>query len=336
MILREPRSYKYVAVTLKGKGKVEWTEEVTRTVREGEETKFVTETVEYDEKEKYEEVSVVVWGDKKASHETSIGPGSFDFPFQFTIPPHCPPTFETDIGKIKYRLIAEASREGKDDKVKTTLVMGSLIDLNAKPDLSLPVEKSTVKEITTCCCFSAGEMEINFNMPRTGFCIVKDHIPITVECKNGSSKVITLRVELVQKIAYRADAKHKSDYKTVGNFTHEIQPSETDTKSFELALPASVVLGFSGKLINVSHSIKLWLDHSWNLGGVFSDPPISVPVVIGNVLINEAVAQGSTPAEGAAYPPVQSSGDPGYPPQVVGPPEQGLYPPIPTGAEVPS
>ena len=62
--------------------------------------------------------------------------------------------------------------------------MGSLIDLNAQPDLSLPVEKSTVKEITTCCCFSAGETEINFKMPHTGFCVVKDHIPVTIECKN--------------------------------------------------------------------------------------------------------------------------------------------------------
>ena len=326
MILSESRSYKYIVVTLKGKGKVEWTEEVTRTVREGDETKFVTETVEYDEKEKYVDESVVVWGNKDAHHETSIGPGTFDFPFQLTSPSHCPPTFETNAGKIKYKLVAVASREGKDDKIKTPLVMGSLIDLNAKPDLALPVEKSTVKEITTCCCFSAGETEINFKMPRTGFCVVKDHIPITVECKNGSSKVITVRVELTQNIAYSADGKHKTDNKTISDFSHEIQPSETDTKSSELALPATVVLGFSSKIIKVSHCVKLWLDHSWNLGGIFAEPPVSVPVVIGNVLISEAAPQGSTPAESAAYPPAQ----------VVGHPEQGLYPPIPSSTEVPS
>ena len=96
-------------MTLKDKGKVEWTQEVTRTVREGDETKLVTEMVEYDEKEKYTDESVVVWGDKDAHHESSIGPGTFDFPFQLTFPPHCPPTFETDTGKIKYKLAAIAS-----------------------------------------------------------------------------------------------------------------------------------------------------------------------------------------------------------------------------------
>ena len=321
-------------MTLKGKGKVEWTHEVTRTVHEGDETKFVKETVEYDEKEKYADESVVVWGNKDAHHESSIGPGTFDFPFQLTIPPRCPPTFETDTGKIKYKLAAVASREGDDDKAKTPLIMGSLIDLNAQPDLSLPVEKSTVKEITTCCCFSAGETEITFKMPRTGFCVVKDHIPVTVECKNGSSKVITVRVELAQKIAYSADGQHKSDNKTIGDFTFEVQPSETDTKSSELALPSNVVLGFSSKIIKVAHSVRLWLDHSWNLSGVFSEPPVSVPVVIGNVVLDESAPQGPgappDSAAAAAYPPVpQSSGDPGYPPQAVGPPEQGLYPPMP-------
>ena len=331
MTLGESKSYKYVSVTLKGKGKVEWTQEVTRTVREGDETKFVTETVEYDEKEQYADESVIVWGNKDAHHETTIGPGTFDFPFQLTIPSHCPPTFETDTGKIKYKLAAVASREGKDDKVKTPLIVGSLIDLNANPDLSLPVEKSTVKEITTCCCFSAGETEINFKMPRTGFCVVKDHILVTVECKNGSSKVITVRVELAQKIAYSADGKHKTDNKIISDFTHEVQPSETDTKSSDLALPATVVLGFSSKIIKVAHCVRLWLDHSWNLSGVFAEPPVSVPVVIGNVVLNEAPPQGSIPgsADSAAYPPpAQSSDDPGYPPQIAGPTEQGLYPPI--------
>ena len=332
LTLSESKSYKYISVTLKGKGKVEWTEEVTRTIQEGDETKYIKETVEYDEKEKYADESVVVWGNKDAHHESSIGPGTLDFPFQLTVPPHCLPTFETDSGKIKYKLAAVASREGEDDKAKTPLIMGSLIDLNAQPDLALPVEKSTVKEITTCCCFSAGETEINFKMPRTGFCVVKDHIPVTVECKNGSSKVITVRVELAQKIAYSADGKHKSDNKIISNFTLEVQPSETDTKSSELALPSTVVLGFSSKIIKVAHCVRLWLDHSWNLSGVFSEPPVSVPVVIGNVVLNEAAPQEpGAPADGAAaYPPVaQSSGDTGYPPQAVGPPEQGLYPPIP-------
>ena len=193
MVLRQPASYKYISVTLKGKAKVKWTE--TRTSGAGEDQQ--TETIEYSEKEKYVDQSVVVWGNKDASQPSDIDSGTFNFPFQFTIPSNCPPSFKTDVGEIKYRLVGEISKTGKDHKVKTSLIMSSCVDLNKQPELSQPVNKSTTKEITTCCCFSAGETEITLNMPRTGFCVVKDRIPITVECRNGSTKVITLRVELI-------------------------------------------------------------------------------------------------------------------------------------------
>ena len=307
MILTEPKCYKYIEVALKGKGKVKWTE--TRTTGAGEDQQ--TEEIEYSEKEEYADVSVVVWGDKDASEPTDIDAGTFNFPFELTIPSKCPPIFETDVGKIKYKLVGKISKPGDDEKVKTKLVVSSLVDLNQQPELSQDVEKSTTEDITTCCCISAGETEINFKMPRTGFCVVKDHIPVTVECRNGSSKVITVRLELLQKILYEADHHRKYDNKTVGNFSLEVQPSESETKSFEFELPSSIVLGFSGKIVKVSHSVRLWLDHSWNLSGIFEDPPISVPVVIGNVVLNEGVAQAAQ--TDAAYPPA-TTGDPAYPP----------------------
>lgn len=311
VVLSEPKSYKYIAVELKGKGKVKWTE--TRTTGAGDEQ--ATETIEYDEKEEFVDTSVVVWGNKDAPHATTFEAGTFDFPFQFSIPSKCPPTFKTDVGKIKYKLVGYISESGnKDHKVKTSLVISSLIDLNMQPSLSQSVEKLTVEDITTCCCFSAGETQIDFKMPRTGFCIAKDHIPVTVECRNGSSKVITVRIELVQKIVYEADHHRKYDNKTIQDFTHEIQASESDTKSFDFDLPSSIILGFSSKIINVTHKVRLWIDHSWNLSGIFEDAPISVPVVIGNVVLNEGVSQ-STAAEAQACESANpATGEPTNPP----------------------
>lgn len=310
MVLKESKSYKYISVELKGKEKVKWTE--TRTTGAGENQQ--TETIEYSEKEKCVDQSVVVWGNKEASEPSDINAGTFEFPFQFTVPSSCPPTFKTDTGEIKYRLLGEISKTGKDHKVKTPLTMSSCVDLNKQPELSQQVQKSTVKEIITCCCFSAGETDITFKMPRTGFCIVKDRIPVTVECRNGSTKTVTLRIELVQKIVYVADGHRKFDNKTIGKFTHELQASTTETKSFEFDLPSSIIVGLSGKVITVSHNVNLWVDHSWDLGGIFEEPPISVPVVIGNIILNPSSSTDdqtssayppSTGESGLAYPPAQ-------------------------------
>lgn len=313
VVLKEPKSYKYIEVKLKRKQKVSWTEE--RTTGTGEDRH--TETVEYDEKEKVVESEVVVWGNKDASEPTDMEPGTHNLPFQISIDSNSPPTFDTTWGQIKYRLVGEISKSGKDHKVKTPVIIGILVDFNSQPNLSLPVEKSVTKDITTCCCFSAGETEINLSIPRIGFCAAKERIPVTVECKNGSSKVVTVRVELVQKITYKADGHVKRDHTKIDDFTNEIQASESDTKSSEINVPSSIKLGFSSRFITVAHFVQLWVEHSWNLSGIFEDPPISVPVVIGNKVLNE----GEYPSSGnnqasAAYPPLQVPGSgPAYPPQ---------------------
>lgn len=280
MVLSKPEWYQYVALKLKGKGKVHWTE--SRTIGAGQNQRI--EIVNYSEKEEYVDLSNVVWGNMQAPQPANIDPGTVNFPFQLTIPKHCPPTFKTETGKIKYRLVGIVSSKEKEYKVKTSLVVGSLIDLNLQPNLLQPVNKSTTKEIVSCCCFNNGEAEITFNIPKSGFCIVKDHIPVTVEYTNGSSKVITLRVEVAQRVVYSADGQKKSENDTIGSFSHEVQATESDTKSFEFELPPTILLGFSSRIITVAHSVRLWVDHWWDLGGFSeAEPPISVPVVIGNV-----------------------------------------------------
>ena len=335
--LTEPKWYQYIAVHLEGKGSVHWTE--SHTTGMGDDRR--TETTHYSANETFADQSVVVWGNKAAPHPVKIDPGTFNFPFQLTIPPQCPPTFKTFTGNIDYKLCGIVSSQVSEYKIETPLIISTLIDLNQQPQLLEPISQSAVKNVTVCCCCNAGEAQLTLTMPKTGFCVVQEHIPVTVVCRNGSSRQITARVEVAQSIAYNARGHHKYGSDTIGNFSFQLQPSGSDTKSVEFDLPPSVILPFTTEIITISHSVRLWITHTLDaFSGLFGSPPISVPVVIGNVPFHGAGQPPLPPSStqpSAAAPPSQQ---PGYPPPPQGPgvpqPVAMPQPEIPPNAELQS
>lgn len=325
VVLREPKWYQYIGVSLEGKGKVHWTESHSTGSGDSERT----EIRHYSDNETYADLLVIVWGDRGAPQPTRLDPGTLNFPFQLTVPPQCPPTYESITGKINYRLFAIVSSQVNEYRIETPIVISSLIDLNLRPELSQPVHQSTVKSITSCCCFNAGEAEVSLKMPRTGFCVVQERIPVTFECRNGSSQQITVRAEVSQNTVYNAHGHTKSSSDTIGNFSCQILASGSDTKSVEFELPPSVNLGFTTRIIYVSHSVRLWISHSLGMN-FFAGPTLAVPVVIGNVPFRgtQTGLQGST-QQPAGYPAPQEppSNLAGYPPQGPAPPVGFVFPP---------
>ena len=258
--LTEPKWYQYVAVRLYGKGKIHWTE----TEYTGSGNTRRRRIRHYSARETYADTSVVVWGNKEAPEPMKIDPGTVTLPFQLTIPQDCPPTFSlgNDIGKIKYKLLGNVSSQISEYKIKTPLIVSALIDLNQQPNLLQPVDQSATKNVTICCCFNTGEAQLSLKIPKSGFCVVQEHISVTFECRNGSSRQITARVEVTQSIFYNARGTHRSISEPIGTFSFQIQPSGSDTKSIEFDLPPSVILGFNTQILTVSHSINLWISHS--------------------------------------------------------------------------
>ena len=314
--LTEPKWYQYIAVHLEGKGSVHWTE--SHTTGTGDDQR--TETRLYSANETFADQSIVIWGNKEAPQPTKIDPGTFNVPFEVTIPPQCPPSFEKVTGNIKYKLQGIVSSQVREYKIETPLIIDNLIDLNQQPHLLEPINQSAVKKIIVCCCCDAGEAQLIVTMPKAGFCVVQERIPVTVECRNGSSRQITARVEVGQKIDYKANGSHKSDYNKIGNFSFQIPPSSSDIKSAEFDLPPSLILGFTTEIITVSHSVILWITHSMGIfGELFGTLPTSVPIVIGNVPFHD-VGQPPLPPSStqpsAVAPPSQQPGNPPQGPRV--------------------
>lgn len=332
VVLREPKWYQYIGVSLQGKGRVHWTE--SHTTGTGDNRR--TETRSYSDNETYADLLVVVWGNREAPQPTRLDPGTLNFPFQLTIPMQCPPTYETITGKINYQLFGIVSSQVNEYKIETPIVISRLIDLNLRPELSEPMNQSTVKNIVSCCCFNAGEAEVTLKMPRTGFCVVQERMPVTFECRNGSSRQITVRAEVSQSTVYNAHGHTRSSSDTVGNFSCQIPASGSDTKSVEFDLPPSINLGFTTRIINVSHSVRLWITHSLGMN-FFMGPTLAVPVVIGNVPFHGTQTISQDSATGYPAPQGPPSNPAGYPPQGPAPPVGFVFPTTnsmePTGAQ---
>ena len=329
--LTEPKWYQYVAVHLEGKGVVHWTE--THTTGTGDNRR--TETRHYSARETYTDLSAVVWGNKEAPRPIKLDSGTFNYPFELTIPPQCPPTFKTFTGNIEYKLYGIVSSQVSEYKIETPLAINNVIDLNQQPHLLEPSSKSAVKNVIICCCRNAGEAQLTLTMPKTGFCVVQERIPVTFECTNGSSRQITARVEVMQSIVYNARGHHKHGHDLIGNFSCQIPPSGSETKLIQFDLPPSIILGFTTEIIAISHSVNVWITHSLEVVS-FAVPPISVPIVIGNVPFHgtgQPPLPPSSTQPSAAAPPSLHQQQPGYPPQGPGVPPVAM--PQPSVVETP-
>ena len=118
-----------------------------------------------------------------------------------------------------------------------------------------------------CCGCHTGEAQLALQMPKTGFCVAHDRIPVTFvcihACRNGSPVQTTAKVEVVQSIVYKANGYHKYSNKIIDYFSCQIQPSESYTKVVEFDLPPSIILGFTTEIITVSHSVNLLITTSF-------------------------------------------------------------------------
>ena len=109
------------------------------------------------------------------------------------------------------------------------------------------------------------------------------------------------------------------------------RPSEGETKSVEFDLPQTIQLAFSSCIINVAHTINVWITHSLDFV-LLLGPPIAVPITIGNVPFHGQQTAVLDPAQ--PVPTVNLSPPGGLPPSnVSGYPPQG--PAGPEGAVQP-
>ena len=273
--LTEAKSYKYIQVRLYGHAHVHWTERHTT----GTGNNRRTETISYTSNEIYVDQIAPLWSSEQAPHG-KIGPGLYQFQFQFMIPTNCPSSFQGSVGYIRYHILGRIGTGlfRFDRRINAPIQVCQVVDVN-QPQVLSPVRQVQHKQVGCLCCAS-GNIEFTVELPRTGFCINGGRIPLSVMVENGCGRSITIRAEISKLITYYARGHRRFDRSTIALVgSQAVLPHSTDTWNPENFIVPMVepTLSTAG-IINIEYALKVWAIVPYAI-----NPSVKIPILLGNV-----------------------------------------------------
>ena len=303
----EPKSYKQILVTLRGGAHVHWTE--TETTGTDEERRTRTRT--YSSSEEYVSCSAVLWDKRVNGQGGSFPVGSYRFNFSLQlIGPSCgtnmPASYTGSVGSISYSLEARIAKGMLkfDEKAVATLNVGNVVNING-PQLLSPLAME-VRKTLCCLCCASGPIVITARIPRTGFCIGHDSIPVEIAVENGSNRQIPFfQIALTKKVIYTAQGRHRYDDNTLTTvITRAVAPNETTVLQPDpIAIPVDTfTTQNSSWILTINYFLVITASLSYSVS-----PRIDLPIIIGNVPLGGSSQSGSgfrpEPASANYYPP---------------------------------
>ena len=96
-------------------------------------------------------------------------------------------------------------------------------------------------------------------IPRSGFCIVYDAIPIEVAVENGSGRSIRIQVSLKKTVTFKACGHYNFDTLNVLNVTSEAIPGHTTTvfSPPPIAIPETQPTLANSDIISVDYVLQV-------------------------------------------------------------------------------
>lgn len=101
----------------------------------------------YQAEETYMHEVRILWSSDQTPHG-KIGPGTYDLPFQFVLPPNCLGSFQGSVGSISYTLhgLIKTGLLHQDHKIQAPLLVSKVMDINI-PQLFNPLRQLKRKKV---------------------------------------------------------------------------------------------------------------------------------------------------------------------------------------------
>ena len=300
----EPKDYKAIKVRIVGFAHVHWSESTVSEYSGRRQTRH------YSARVGYLNTFIRIWDKDTSAGGGQFPAGSYQYPFSLKlIGNNLPASYEGTVGKIKYTVEARVIKDGllkRDTVRKTTIKIANVVEIN-RPDLLQP--KSMEVQKTLCClCCASGPIVIIARIPRTGYCIHQDSIPVEVSMENGSSREIRQVVASIHKLVdYTAEYHYRQDRLDVATIASEPVPAHNTTvwKPPPLAVPDTPTTSINCGILQVNYFLRVKAAISWAI-----NPTVDIPIVLGNVPL---------------------PGTEAGPQPIILPPQQGLEPHPPLG-----
>ncbi|EGT38210.1 CBN-ARRD-7 protein [Caenorhabditis brenneri] len=329
---REWIKARFLKICIHGGAHTGWSdsERRSRTNTRGESESY-TETVHYNATVNYLTGESIAWSSQDGSNKLPAGTNVF--PFAFSVPTNCPPSFEGCYGQIRYSVHVELDRPWKfNKKSKKFFSVVPAYDLNITPTAINPMINTASKN--TGFLLKKGLVTMTASLPKRGY-VPGELVPITINIDNGSKNpVVAVRSKMTQVSHYHAShgshnvyatthTHHKNDEKCVAESRRniEIAPRTKGQVVLSMKIPA-IVPSFQCPIINVEYCISVKVDTTTTFGGTLK---VEFPLIIGTIPIRQMM-MGAAPA---VMPPTVSPNAPPYP-VVPGVPGASVYPTAPS------
>ncbi|KAF1764863.1 hypothetical protein GCK72_004813 [Caenorhabditis remanei] len=275
------------------------------------------EHVTYNATVNYLSGESIAW--KSTDGQNRLPAGTNVFPFAFSLPFNCPPSYEGCHGHIRYSVHVELDRPWKfNKKSKKCFSVVPAYDLNITPTAVNPMVNTASKN--TGLIFKKGMVSMTVSLPKRGY-VAGEILPITINIDNGSKEpVVAVRSKMSQLSHFHAShgtsmhstthTHHRNDEKCVAESRRNVNVAPRSKSQVVLSMKIpSIVPSFQCPIINVDYCISVKLDTNATFGGTLK---VEFPLIIGTIPIRQLAPTGA-----AAAPAVMPTVSPSAPPYPV-------------------
>ena len=269
------KDYKAIKVTIVGFAHVYWTE----SHRSGRHR----HTESYISHKEYLNTFVYVWDKNTAGDGGKFPAGNYQFPFSLQlVGNNLPASYEGTVGQIRYTIearVIQGNPKKRDIVSETTINVVNVVEIN-HPDLLQPRSMELQKMLCCWCCIS-GPIVITTNIPRTGYCIQGDCIPMDISVENGSSRDIRQVVVSIHKLVqYTARGRYRFDRIDVATVASEpvLAHNTMVWKPLPLAVPDTPATSVNCGILQVNYFLRVTAAIT-----CANNPSVDIPLVLGNM-----------------------------------------------------
>ncbi|KAE9415029.1 hypothetical protein Angca_008253 [Angiostrongylus cantonensis] len=230
--------------------------------------------------------------------------GIYRFPFLFTLPLKCAPSFEGFYGYIRYMVKVVLDRPWRFNKTdKRLFTVVPMLDLNLMPEVAVPVREVTVKNLGVV-LFRHGKVTVEWEISKRGY-VPGEAVVVNAVVKNDTSKNFvkaTMKLlEISKYVAYehsctfhqesfrRNECGHNSREQRRKLATGEqdicIEKKSEGNVQLYLQVPPTVPTFNSCAIISVEYIVEVKFKTMSTFNG---DIESCFPITVGTVPVNNA------------------------------------------------
>ncbi|XP_055856702.1 arrestin domain-containing protein 3 [Episyrphus balteatus] len=290
LITARPKTIRSIYISINGHSEVRWTENVYKQNAQGKRENAIetfSSTELYFTSEKY------VFGSSGGS-QLELIPGKYVYPFQATIPPNAPTSFNGTDGKITYEVVMVIDRVLRyNNTFKQEFTVISPYDLNLNPLHANPMETEERKVFfLSMCCGGKNPITIKARVPFSAYS-PGQRIRFNVVLDNQSDvRCSDIKVRLMRKVTYTC---HIPEIKTKWNevkiaqvLLGEVVKKNRAEMNEYLEIPSTVPSSLENcSIIKIIYTLKFTV----KLAGFYSDLDLVFPLTVGTLPLQASLVE---------------------------------------------